>query len=99
MPLMIRHLRKSRGWSQLELATRAGFDRVATISDLETGKTVNPQISTLQQIADAFGVTLRDLFSGTAEPDEIEQMLDDLGRLSPADRAVVRGLIERLLDR
>jgi transcriptional regulator with XRE-family HTH domain len=52
----VRDLRKERGWSQQELAGRAGIS-MQTVSNLETGRHV-PGIATLSKIAGALGVPL-----------------------------------------
>jgi len=49
-------LRLQRGWTQRELAQRAGT-RQANISRLENAQ-LNPSVDTLQRIADALGVQL-----------------------------------------
>ena len=41
--LRIRELREAKGWSQAELAERAGT-RQATISEYETGTTTRPDV-------------------------------------------------------
>lgn len=55
----IARLRKSKGYSQDRLYLEAGFSR-GTVSKIENGL-VNPQILTLQKIADTIGVGLEDL--------------------------------------
>lgn len=55
----VRAARKARGWSQEELAAAADVDRTY-ISGLERG-TRNPAISTVERIARALGVPLREL--------------------------------------
>jgi transcriptional regulator with XRE-family HTH domain len=52
--LRIRELREARGWSQAELAERAGV-RQATISTLETGK-ARRLLDVLERIAEALEV-------------------------------------------
>lgn len=63
----IRQLRKAKGWSQPELARRAGLTE-KTITNYETAArgVKDPPLSTVQAIADALGVTLTDLL---AEPE------------------------------
>jgi len=51
----IRELRVRKGWSQAELADRAGT-RQATISEIETGRTTRIDLSLLERIAVALGV-------------------------------------------
>jgi transcriptional regulator with XRE-family HTH domain len=60
--------RRSRSWSQAELGRRARPHNPishTTISGIETGRT-DPQISTLEDIARAFGLTLGDLIDAGA---------------------------------
>jgi transcriptional regulator with XRE-family HTH domain len=61
---MVRYLREQRGWSQPELARRAGLDDTQ-ISTLETGKR-SPNLRTLRKVAAALEVDVADLF-GTVE--------------------------------
>lgn len=58
-------LRTELGWSQTELARRAGVD-VKTINRLEGGRTT-PNLITLRKIARALGVPVRDLIN---QPEE-----------------------------
>jgi DNA-binding XRE family transcriptional regulator len=55
----IAQMRKSRGYSQDRLYLEAGFSR-ATMSRIEHGQ-VDPQIWTLQRVADTIGIPLRKL--------------------------------------
>lgn len=52
----IRIARKVKGWTQQQLADEAGL-RLATISDIETGK-LNFEMNTLVKIAKALGFVL-----------------------------------------
>ncbi len=56
--LRVTELRKRRGWSQGELAKRAGVRR-ATIHALERG--ASPRLDTLEKLAKAFGVKVTQL--------------------------------------
>ena len=60
--LQLKELRAWKGWSQAELARRAGIDRVATISDYENGKVSLLNMSTLEKLATALGVQVGQLF-------------------------------------
>lgn len=95
---MIRQLRQKKGWTQAQLAAEAGFDRIATVSDLETGKNDNPQLSTLLQVAAALGVSARDLFAPSVD-DKTEVLIREFEGLPPADRDVVLGMIRHLASR
>ncbi len=64
-------LREERGWTQSELARRAGLSRT-TLSHLEGGATRTPSSPTLRRLARAFGISVHDLLAETdaaeAEP-------------------------------
>jgi transcriptional regulator with XRE-family HTH domain len=57
----ITQLRKSRGWTQEELAEHSGLHRTY-ISSLERGHR-NPTITSLRAIASAIGISLYEFFS------------------------------------
>ena len=57
---MIRELRQKRGWSQNELAKRAGIKQ-SVLSFIESGRTKNPRVDTLSAIAAALGVPVERL--------------------------------------
>jgi transcriptional regulator with XRE-family HTH domain len=56
----IKALRRSKRWSQEVLAERASIQR-SYLADLERGSR-NPSVRTLVKIANAFKVSLKDLF-------------------------------------
>ena len=53
----LRHLREQRGWRQEDLAVRAGITQ-AQISRLESGEQIDPRMTTLVGLDDAFGMTV-----------------------------------------
>jgi transcriptional regulator with XRE-family HTH domain len=55
----VERLRKKRGWSQERLSAETGL-RQATISDVESGEG-NPEFETLECVARALNLTVRDL--------------------------------------
>ena len=59
----INGLRRERNWSQRELSEHAYRIDRAYISRIESG-VVEPCLSTIGELARAFGVSLRDLFDG-----------------------------------
>ena len=59
---MIRELREKKGWSQIELARRSGVTQSA-ISDIESAKTKNPRIDTMDAIARALNVPIARLIN------------------------------------
>ena len=58
----IQYLRKAKGMSQEELADKAGVSRQA-VSKWENGRGM-PDVSLLQPLCDALGISLNELFSG-----------------------------------
>lgn len=56
----IRELRKARGWTQEELAARAGMTQ-GVITNLERGARDNPTQETLDKLAGALGVPVSEL--------------------------------------
>jgi len=59
----IRKIRKIKGLSILDIKEKTGLSK-STISDLENGKS-SPTTETLQKIADALEVDIREFFSDT----------------------------------
>ncbi len=55
LAMQVREMRLQRGWSQAELAQRAGIEQ-ATVSRLESAKALNVTVNTLIRIAGAFDV-------------------------------------------
>ncbi len=51
--IRVRELREQRGWTQSEVARRAGV-RQATLSAMESGKTKGIDLETLKRLALAF---------------------------------------------
>lgn len=60
--MRIRFLRSEKGWSQEDLALEANINK-NYICDLENGRR-NPSLIILEKIANAFGITLAELFKG-----------------------------------
>ena len=58
----IAHLRKLKGWSQLDLSLESDVNK-NYICDLEKGRR-NPSLEILERIADALNITLEELFKG-----------------------------------
>src|SRR4051794_3542037 len=56
----VRARRRQRGWSQLELAARAGVSRAA-VSAIEVNRLV-PSVATALALAAAFAATVEELF-------------------------------------
>lgn len=88
--LKITQMRKDRGWSQAELAARAGV-RPATISDVEKLDTAN--LSTLMAIAAAFNVQVTDLFDDDRDDPATKDLIDQIRRLEPHERAAIAAIL------
>ena len=69
----IRQLRKERGLSQVKLAVMADMDP-ATLNRLERG-TGNPNLKTLERVAEALGVEVADFFPKAARRSSLEPTL------------------------
>jgi transcriptional regulator with XRE-family HTH domain len=61
----LRWWRRARGMTQAELALRSGVSR-ETISRIETGKHLDPEVHTLAKLCEALDVSIFDLFVGPA---------------------------------
>ena len=61
----LRFIRKKKGLTLKDLSQRADLS-VPYLSDMER-EAVNPSIESLQKVAKAFNMTVRDLFSGVEE--------------------------------
>lgn len=66
----IKRLRKSKGWTQQDLADRAGISK-QSILNYETGKT-DPTGANIIKLADALGVT-GDYLCGIDTPSNVKQ--------------------------
>lgn len=65
----LKRLRMERGLSQRDLSTLAGFGSRCTLIRFESGNRI-PNAGHLQSLADALGVSLTYLITGTDEPPE-----------------------------
>lgn len=52
----IKEFRKAKGWTQLELATRCGYDSKVRISQIENGYRLPSLGDTLPKICEALGL-------------------------------------------
>lgn len=62
----VRRLRKTKGWTQDDLAAEVGIAQDA-VSTIENGRS-NPTVMMVEQIAGALGVRLIDLFDAPGRP-------------------------------
>jgi len=63
--MRIKSLREVRGWTQEQLAERAALQR-SYLGDLEVGRR-NPSVRTLVKVANAFGISVPQLFESEAK--------------------------------
>ncbi|MEJ5152767.1 helix-turn-helix domain-containing protein [Comamonas sp. MYb396] len=95
----IAQLRKSRQWTQAQLAERLQVEP-ETISRFERGASV-PSLHTLESLASVLRVGIADLLahSSTAPDDQAMRISAWLSELEPADRAFVTGIMQQLCER
>jgi transcriptional regulator with XRE-family HTH domain len=99
----IRHQRKLKSWSQEELAARTGRS-IEMINRVERGR-IAPSFETLEVLAGAFGIPVRDLFGigdHDAKPDRDDGLVRLIGRvagLNPEDVEWVDQLVGVALSR
>lgn len=104
MPIgeQIKTLRKERGWSQADLATKIAGDP-GQISRYENGK-ITPSVEAIVKLAELFDVSIDHLLLDDAPrrpfrqaDDELGTRLADLDKLTDADRAALLHILDGLL--
>lgn len=92
----LRRARETSGWSQTDLAKRAGLQQSA-LSHYESGAR-RPSFTNLKRLAKALDVSTDYLVGHDAvvekSPKDLARQIE---RLTPRDRELVRGLVESLL--
>jgi transcriptional regulator with XRE-family HTH domain len=99
-PRRLRRSREERGWSQADLAARAGLQQSA-LSHYENA-TRRPSFTNLRRLARALDVSTDYLVGQTSHPaaprpPASDDLPEQIARLRPADREVVRALVASLL--
>jgi transcriptional regulator with XRE-family HTH domain len=61
MALLLKEWRERRGWSLRQLGERSGVS-YPNLHGIESGR-LDPRLSTLERLARALGISVRDLFS------------------------------------
>lgn len=74
----IRTMRMSRGMSQADLANRIGKKRSA-VGNYENG-TREPDLDTIEALADAFNVSMADLLSHETDEEDLWELREQLRR-------------------
>ena len=92
----LRQVREARGYSQRELAARAGLTN-GTISLIEQNKT-SPAVASLKSLLDALSMTLSEFFSAAEETGQPRHFYSaaELTELSPADIGMNGGRAARV---
>lgn len=63
---LIINLIEQKGWSRYKLCKEAHLAQ-STLSDILSGKNINPRMDTIQKIADALGVSVNDFFDDESQ--------------------------------
>ena len=89
-------LRKERGWSMYRLADEAGITQ-STIANMFSRKTL-PSISTLQEICQAFNISLSEFFGDNNKDLNNNEflLLANYRKLSTKNKGIVNTLINML---
>jgi len=95
----IKELRTAAGYSQNELAKRAGIAQ-SSLSYLESGAK-SPSIETLLQICEALGVSLSEFMSADTVdiPPDLRQLLREAESLTPEQRKKLVEFIKAMKGR
>lgn len=95
---VITRCREARGWTEYELAERAGLPQ-STISSWYSKKVV-PTLPSLEKVCNAFGITLSQLFAESGSPVSLtetqEQLLKRWSRLDERQQAALLGLLDTM---
>jgi transcriptional regulator with XRE-family HTH domain len=94
MALRIRHLRESKGWTQADLAEKAGMSR-SQLAMIEA-ETRPANTLRLNSIAAALGVVPEALFDSG---DESWRLAEIVRALTPPDRAILVQMAEALASK
>ena len=78
----LKQFRESRGWSQRELAQKAGVPQ-PTIGYLESGRRSGLTVETARRIADAFGISIDRLVGDSVFGDPDAEDEDSLAVAAP----------------
>ena len=100
----VRHLRKTQGMTQEELAEKSGLS-VDHIGKIERGIT-SPTVESLEQVARGLEVRIANLFDLWEEDSQSQDSVSDLVRISrylqnksPDDVKFALSIIRQILDR
>jgi transcriptional regulator with XRE-family HTH domain len=95
----IKELRLKKNKSLQQVADDVGASK-AHIWDLETGRSKNPSIDLLTQLAKCFGVSVAELIgenpAAKGVDPQVVAMYRELKDLSPADRQAIQAMMDHL---
>lgn len=92
----IKSIRESKNISLYELSNKTKLTR-SYIRDLENNKKINPTLSTLNKIAVALNVNIKDLFFSTIEIENLKQeMYEKIDKYGINSKEVLE--ISRIID-
>ncbi|MQM72478.1 MAG: helix-turn-helix transcriptional regulator [Pseudoramibacter sp. EUB1.1] len=89
----IRFLRRECGLSQDDIADMLGYRSFTTVQKWESGDS-EPNVRTLEGLADIFGVTLNDLISHDFADPENNAPDDDVYYIDPGTRKIAQQVYE-----
>lgn len=95
----LHQLLKNRGWTEYRLAVKCGLSQ-STIANIYHRNTV-PSISTLEQICNAFGITLSQFFSDEDNEmveltPQLKELFENWKDLTPIQKNAVLQLIKAI---
>lgn len=93
----VRELREARGWSQDELAAKAGIAQT-TVSRIERGVTAKPTLAGLGALAASLGVVVEELApaEATAETEETAHSTTETEAATPANASEIARRIQEI---
>lgn len=98
LPNRVNELRRARGWSQQELADKAGCSKMH-VSGVERGKR-DFSLSLMRRMAKVFGVAPADLLSSADNPGSLgedeQRLVDTYRRADPDKRDDIHRVAEAL---
>lgn len=98
----IAELRRYKGESLQKVADAAGVTKTH-IWELERGRTGNPSLTVIQNLADHFGVSISSLvgedINATDKEQELGRMFRLAGKLNDEERRTIEEMMESLLRR
>ena len=91
----IDELRKEKGWSIYKLAEESNLTQ-STLANMFRRKSI-PSLKTLEQICDAFGISLSEFFSEKNNIDyETAKVMDNFKNLKDRDKEIIKTLITEM---